>query len=448
MVITKARILIVDDDHQMLEALRLTLQSSGYSITPVDNGKDALSIFQKDEFDILITDMKMPEMNGIELIKKIVSLDVPVTIIMITAFGSIETAVEAMKLGALDFIEKPFSDDKLLDTVEKAMSKIRSSEHEKNQKMTYGFSKEIIYGSSNMSNLMNLVDKIAHSDISVLITGESGTGKELVARFIHQKSKRKDEQFVAINCAALPEGLLESELFGHEKGAFTGAINRKMGKFLLADKGTLLLDEISELHPSLQAKLLRALQEGEIDVVGGKSPIRIDVRVIATTNRDLKACVKKGAFRQDLFFRLNVFPVHILPLRERLDDIPLLIKYFSRKYNPLRDWEEIFSKEAIDYLAEYQWPGNVRELENVIQRAILLSKDKKLKPEEIYLDRWDEQPDSDIGSKIGGSMDQMEKSLIIKTLEQSKGNKTLAAEILGISVRTLRNKLNQYKKDL
>jgi two-component system, NtrC family, response regulator AtoC len=442
----KEKILIVDDDPEMLKALELTLKDVGYQVTTADCGEKAISLLNLDDFALMITDMKMPKMSGLELIENVNMKGIKICMIMITAFGSIDVAVNAMKAGALDFIEKPFSPEKLIAIVEKAFEKIEQGKIEQNGFLKDKDSHEIVFGDPKMTALIKLIERIAHSDVTVLLKGESGTGKELVARFIHKMSKKKDGAFVAVNCAALPEGLLESELFGHEKGAFTGAINKKMGKFMLADSGTLLLDEISELNMSLQAKLLRVLQEGEIDMVGGKSPIPVNVRVIATTNKDLKACVKKGEFRQDLFFRLNVFPIDIPPLRERLMDIPLLVDHFCKKYNPLaEDGCTILTEEAIQYLQKYQWPGNVRELENVIQRAVLMKKRNKLKPEDIYIDTWDDIYEPRSGIKVGASVEDMEKELIMKTLEKARGNKTEAAVILGISVRTLRNKLNQYK---
>ncbi|MBU1627842.1 sigma-54 dependent transcriptional regulator, partial [bacterium] len=361
--------------------------------------------------------------------------------------GTIDVAVDVMKEGALDFLEKPFSPERLIDTVVKAFEKTAMDRERKKGSSRERDPHEIVFCDSKMKSLIGLVERIAHSDVTILITGESGTGKELIARYIHKMSKKKNGAFVAVNCAALPEGLLESELFGHEKGAFTGAINKKMGKFMLADGGTLLLDEISELHPSLQAKLLRVLQEGEIDMIGSKSPVSVNVRVVATTNKDLKASVRKGDFRQDLFYRLNVFPIEIPPLRERTRDIPLLVDHFCKKYSPLKgERESLFTDEAVEYLIKYQWHGNVRELENVIQRAVLMRKEKKLGPKDIFIDFWDDISDSKSGVKVGSSVEEMEKELILKTLEIAKGNKTEAAKTLGISVRTLRNKLNLYKE--
>ena len=441
----KDKILVVDDDPEMLKALEMTLKDEGYSISTASDGNVAQTILQRENFALMITDMKMPGISGLELVRKVKSAKPEIGIIMITAFGSIDIAVDAMKEGALDFLEKPFSPEKLFETIEKAFDKIKNDKEENEDKPEELDSHKIIYNDSKMSELLKLVGRIAHSDVTVLITGESGTGKELIARYIHKLSKKKDGSFVAVNCAALPEGLLESELFGHEKGAFTGAISKKMGKFMLADRGTLLLDEISELHMSLQAKLLRVLQEGEIDMIGGKSPVPINVRVIATTNKDLKVCVKKGEFRQDLFFRLNVFPINIPPLRDRIKDIPALLNHFCKKYSPLKVGKnDFFSENAEDYLMKYQWPGNIRELENVVQRAVLIN-DKKLEPEDIFIDSWEDHADLDSGVKVGTSVEDMEKELILKTLVNVKGNKTEAAEILGISVRTLRNKLNHYE---
>lgn len=350
-------------------------------------------------------------------------------VVLLTAFGTIENAVEAMRLGARDYLLKPFSSHQLLGAVERYVRKPAESAP----------TDLMVYSGSSMRELMEKAMQVAQSEVTVLIQAESGTGKELLARSIHENSKRRKGPFVALNCAAMPENLLESELFGHEKGSFSGAVATKPGKFELASGGTMLLDEISEMLPILQAKLLRVLQERVVDRVGAIKPIPIDVRVIATTNRRLTEMVASGSFRSDLFYRLNVVPLTIPPLRERKDEIPLLVEHFCRRYA----WDKpvSFAPETIQLLQRYDWPGNVRELENIVQRALVLCPREEVYPEDLFL----EQPNS---SQNGGhearTLSEMEKKMILMTLEETGGNRTRAAEILGISVRTLRNKLKEY----
>jgi len=420
----KKRILIVDDDAGMRAALTEALRRGGYSVTTTSNGFDALDIFAEETFDIVITDVKMPGMNGIAVLKEIRRTSPQIPVIMITAYGTIDNAVEAMKEGAFDYILKPFSADTLDAAVNRAfLSTIRRDriETDKTVKSTEGqkvsikgsAAKKIISNNVRMRGLIDLARNIAYSKATVLVQGESGTGKELFAQFIHQSSLRRDKPFIAVNCAALPEGLLESELFGHEKGSFTGALGRKIGKFELANHGTILLDEISEMDLPLQAKLLRVLQEYEVDRVGGREPIPVDVRIIATTNIDLMDAINKGRFREDLFYRLNVIPLIVPPLRERKDDIPLLLDYFFKKHNS-NNGKNIskISEETISFLMKYDWKGNVRELENVIERAVLLCEGGVILPSHLFMEEGiTGDKKGDVAIKAGVSVKEMEKQL-------------------------------------
>lgn len=421
-------VLIVDDDPQIRLALKEAIQRLGYNTALCDSGSDALEKLRQSSYSLVVTDMKMPWMDGLTLLREIRSRIGNLPVLIITGFGTIENAVETMKEGATDYLLKPFSFDTLKKTFESIMMRIDNQ-------------KEILTADPGMKKLVALAGNLATSDITVLIYGESGTGKELLARYMHKFSRRKDKPFIAVNCAAIPDNLLESELFGHEKGAFTGAIEKKKGKFELASGGTILLDELGEMSMMLQAKLLRVLQEREIDRIGGKEPIQVDVRVIATTNRDLKKECLEGRFRDDLYYRLNVFPVTVPPLRERPDDIPLLASHFVEKFSTLAGKKiSGFSENAADLLKNRQWDGNVRELENVIQRAVFLCKGKIIASDDLMLE------DTIEGTGFRGKIRDMEKDLILQTLRNMNGNKTMAAKVLGVSVRTIRNKLNEYRQ--
>jgi DNA-binding NtrC family response regulator len=442
----KGPILVIDDEESMRLALSEALLRSGHEVDCVSNGYDALKKVQSFPFKLIITDVRMPKMSGLEVLQEIKRVSPNVPVVIITAYGTIHNAVEAMKKGAADYILKPFSFETLDAVVNRALiNGRRQSAPEKSEPKE----REIVTRDPQMLKLINLAKSIAASKSTVLIRGESGTGKELFARYIHHHSDRREKTFVAVNCAAIPENLLESELFGYEKGAFTGAVARRLGKFEMAHGSTLLLDEVSEMGPQVQAKLLRVLQEFEIDRVGGKEPIPIDVRIIATTNRDLKQAVSEGAFREDLFYRLNVIPLRLPRLRDRTEDIPLLITHFVQKHS-LRCGREAphISQEVMQELKNYEWRGNVRELENVIERTILLHRNNLLLPEHLVIDEMSESRRAHVeGSEQTCSVREMEKALILKTLNELGGNRTHAARSLGISIRTLRNKLNEYRQE-
>jgi len=446
-------ILVVDDEPSMRIALSESLKSCGYKVETSESGADALEKFQGDKFEVVITDMRMPGMGGMEVLRGIKKVSPGTPVIVITAYGTVNTAVEAMKEGAADFIMKPFSVDHLESLVKKVVAGKEGKGEGgsgRGSKVCLSQKKMIITRDETMLNLLELLESVSKSKSSVLIQGESGTGKELVARYIHRHSDRVNMPFVGVNCAAIPGNLLESEMFGHEKGAFTGAARRRLGKFELAAGGTLLLDEISEMDIQLQAKLLRVIQESEVDRLGGGAPVPVDVRIIATTNADLKKYVREKKFRDDLYYRLNVLPVRIPPLRERRGDIVFLCEYFLDKYSRLSGTVvPTLSKECEQMLGGYGWPGNVRELENVIERAVLLSGGETILPGHLYLENEGEksgQPALKPAVSEGVTLKETERRLIFRTLEKVKGNRTKASEVLGISVRTIRNKLNEYGK--
>ena len=444
----KNQILVVDDEASMRLALSEALKREGYAVDTASDGFDALQRFRRDAFRMVVADVKMPKMSGVELLKEIKRISPQTPVIMVTAHGMIQNAVDAMKEGASDYILKPFSYEDLESAVKRAMmmSDPRSEKVRGRSSASPLKSRVIVTQHPKMQKLLDLARNIALSNATILIQGESGTGKELLARFIVENSPRRDKPFVVINCAAVPENLLESELFGHEKGSFTGALNQRIGRFELADHGTILLDEISEMSLQLQAKLLRVLQEFEVDRIGGKTPIPIDVRVVATTNENLRRTVEEGKFREDLFYRLNVIPLTILPLRERKEDIPLLVDHFL-KGNAARGTtprKVTISDEAHALLLKYDWKGNVRELENFIERAALVCEDGVIVPRHFFLDGVASPQTGSRDVRVGSTLREMEKHLILRTLEEVGGNRTRAAKVLGISIRTLRNKLNEY----
>ena len=379
----KGRILIIEDEKSLREVLRILLEEEGYEITTASNGLEGMDYIQNDIFDLVVTDIKMPKADGFEVLKKVKGISPSTIVIMITAFGTTESTIEAMKLGAYDYIHKPFKIDEIRHVIQKAFEKKNLSEELSllREKIKSSFGLENIIGKSlKMQELFTLIQKVAQSNSTVLITGESGCGKELVAAAMHNLSPRKNKNFVTINCATFPEGLLESELFGHVKGSFTGALYNKEGLFELANTGSIFLDEIGEMPLSLQSKLLRVLENGTFRRVGGLNDITVDVRVISATNKDISEAVASGSFREDLFYRLNVVPLSIPPLRERPDDIPLLLDHFLSRFSSNT---KKFSPEALRFLMNYSWKGNVRELENMVERTVLLTDRETILPEDL-----------------------------------------------------------------
>lgn len=446
------KIMVVDDDSLGREYLCETLIRGGYEVISANDGQQAIARISKEVCDVIFLDMKMPGMCGMDVMEKVKGISPETVVILMTAYGTIETAVEAMKKGAYDYIIKPFSPDQielLISRVNERQKLITENRYWRASSNADEKSNPVFSRNSKMSQIYEQVRKIAQSKASVLIQGESGTGKELIARAIHFHSPRCDKPFIRVNCAALAETLLESELFGHERGAYTGAISKHSGRFELANEGTLLLDEISEISPNIQAKLLRVLEEEEIERVGGEKTIKIDVRIVATTNRHLMSEIQKGSFREDLFYRLNVVPVYLPSLRERRDDIPLLVDYYLRKYS-LENGAQVksISNEAMDYLCQYNWPGNVRELKNIVQRAVVMGSHEVLQLEQfngLFTHHDGDRAEKTLAA--GQAIEDVEKGLIYSTLEKTGGNKTKAAELLKITTRTLRNKLHKYNAE-
>jgi two-component system response regulator PilR (NtrC family) len=450
------KILIVDDEKSMREFLTIMLEDEGFSVREAATGSAAIRFIQDEEFDLIISDLKMQGIGGIDILTEARRIHPNTPVIMITAFATTDTAVTAMKLGAYDFITKPFNVEQVKLVIRKAIERKRLVDENillKNDLERRFRLESIIGDNKDMRGIFSRIRKVADSPSTVLVLGESGTGKELVAHAIHNLSIRRDKQFVTVNCAAITETLLESELFGHVKGAFTGAEREKKGLFEVADGGTFLLDEISEAPLSIQAKLLRVLQEREFKRVGGIDNIKVDVRVIASTNRDLEKFVADGKFREDLYYRLNVIAIKVPPLRERIDDIPVLVDYFLTKYNLINNKKiQGISSEALTLLERHSWPGNVRELENVIERAVVLEDGNKIEPHSLpekfrELQICGEVKVSDIESgdfKLEEFIEKIEKDILLKALNKAGGAKQLAAKSLNISFRSFRYKLQKY----
>ena len=448
-----AKILVVDDEPSMREMLSDLLKSEGYGVLTVANGEKAVARVRDKKPEVVLLDMKMSGMDGIETLTQIRELNKDVSIIIITAYGTMRNVVEAMKLGIYDYVTKPFDIEKLKRLVEGALKVQMLSREDPSpqQKLEKRYRFEDIVGKNpQMFEVYKRIGKIVDNKATVLITGETGTGKELVARAIHFNGLLKERPFVVVDCASLPQDLLESELFGHEKGAFTGAIARKLGKFELAHGGTLFLDEIGNLSLVTQAKLLRVLQEKKIERVGGIKPIKIDVRIIAATHRDLEKMVKEGSFREDLYYRLNVVLIPLSPLRERKDDIPLLVEHFLRQYkSESKGRIKYVPAETMDLLANYNWPGNVRELENIIERAIVMGKENTILPEDLPSEISKASDTSRLGLTTGKTffkqrVANLERELIIEALEKTGWVQTKAARLLGISCRAIRYKMQKY----
>jgi DNA-binding NtrC family response regulator len=440
----------------MRDALTAALHREGLCVFTAMNGVEALEKVQGQSFDLIITDVRMPRMGGLAFLQELKRTSAAIPVIMMTGYGRIEDAVEAMKAGAFDYLLKPFSLEDLKAVVIKALTHrnspaspmVEASLYDEQEYLETGANIErpIVTQDPRMLQVSELAKEAAASKATVLIQGESGTGKEVLARYIHAHSPRSTQPFVAVNCAAIPEGLLESELFGHEKGAFTGAITKQVGKFEWAHRGSILLDEISEMPLPLQAKLLRVLQEHEIERVGGRKPVPVDIRVIATTNRRLKDHMTEGKFRVDLYYRLNVIPLNIPPLRERKGDIPFLIDHFIRKHS--RGSNQALPRmgqDTIQHFLQYDWPGNIRELENMVERWLVLYQGGFLTTNHLFLNEGAAAlPPASLG-KPTMSVREMERALIMETLQAMNGNRTQAAKVLGISLRTLRNKLREYQ---
>jgi DNA-binding NtrC family response regulator len=449
-------ILVVDDKDSMRNMLAETLMDEGYRVDSAEDGRKALDLVANKSYDLVLTDLKMPKLDGLQVLRGVRELDSEAAVIVMTAYGTIEDAVQAMKSGAYDFVTKPLDTEHLCVLVGRALENRRlvaeNTLLRQEIMANHGFG-NIIGKSRKMVDLCQMVKKVAVSDASVLLTGESGTGKELFARAIHSLSQRKDRSYITINSAAIPRELLENELFGSEKGAFTGAHARKMGKFEIANGGTIFLDEIGDMDIALQAKLLRVLQEKQFERLGGTKTVDVDVRVIAATNMNLEDLIRENKFREDLYYRLSVFPLHIPPLRERIDDIRMLADYFVDKYcREMKKPSKSLTRDAAGLLEKYHWPGNVRELENTIERAVILAEGKKVSPDHIAvrLRRTSEiQLRDGAGLKDIGAHAQMEaeRGTIIRVLKEVRGNKRKAAKVLKIDYTTLFDKMKKYSID-
>ncbi|MBD3234781.1 MAG: response regulator [candidate division Zixibacteria bacterium] len=451
-----ASILVVEDKDSLRNMLMQTLEAEGHDVESATDGKAGAERAIEKNYDVVLTDLKMPGMDGLQVLTSIKERNPETAVVLMTAYGTIENAVEAMRKGAFDFLQKPFDTDKLSMLINRALENQRLVAENSHLRQELGYNQGLagIIGSSDaMQQAINLVRKVAPSDSTVLFTGESGTGKELFARSIHDLSRRKSGPFVALNCAAIPHELLENELFGSEKGAFTGAATRKMGKFEIANGGTIFLDEVGDLDVALQAKLLRILQDRSFERLGGTKTLTVDVRVIAATNMDLKEAIEKKRFREDLFYRLSVFPVPIPPLKERGEDVIELADYFMSKFGAeMRKGQISLTNDAKDLLMKYHWPGNVRELENTIERAIILCDGKKIKPEHlaIRLQTTDEirlREGAGLKEVVAHETAKIERNLINRVLKQTRGNKRKASEILRIDYTTLFEKLKKYRLD-
>jgi two-component system NtrC family response regulator len=449
----KAKILIAEDEKAQRDLLEGFLKKEGFSVGTASNGRQAIEKIGGAFFDIAFLDYKMPELDGLQTLREIRKRFPDLPVVMMTAYGTVETAVASMKEGALDYLTKPIDLDELLLIIQKVLERstlIRENRDLKARLQERYTFQNIIYGSLKMEEVMGLIARVAPSQATVLIRGESGTGKELIANAIHYASARSEKPFVKMSCSAIPETLLESELFGHEKGAFTGAIQKRIGRFEEADSGTLFLDEIGELSPSTQVKLLRILQEKEFQRLGSNLNLKTDVRIITATHRNLEEAMRKGLFREDLYYRLNVISIHLPPLRERKEDIPLLIDHFLKKYSELNQKKiQDLSKEARILLLRHSYPGNVRELENLIERAVVLCRGEVITTQDLpfHLQEGPSEKQWEVSGKtktLPDSLEEIERDLIVKALHQHQGVQTRAAESLGISERVLRYKIKKY----
>jgi DNA-binding NtrC family response regulator len=444
----KAKLLIVDDEKHIREGLGKALSLDGYDVQLASDGQEAIDKVEEGDVDLVITDLKMPLRSGEELLKDALERYPYLPIIILTGHGTIENAVEAMRNGAYDFITKPLNIDKLSLIVKRALenSSLKRQNRELLNQLKKKYSFEYIIGkSAPMKKVFETIELVAPSRANVLVTGESGTGKEMIADAIHHHSPRREKSYIKVHCAALPESLLESELFGHEKGSFTGAIARKRGRFELANLGTIFLDEIGEISLQTQVKLLRVIQEREFERVGGEERIKVDVRIISASNRNLKDEIERGNFREDLYYRLNVVSIHVPPLRERPDDIPLMVHKFIEEFSKENNREiEGITNGALQALMSYKWPGNVRELRNVIESIVVLTKSRIITEQDLPVGVLSKDEKSSLKIPVGVSLADAEKQLIMFTLEYTGGNKTKASEVLKIGRKTLHRKLSEY----
>jgi two-component system response regulator AtoC len=472
----KKQVLVVDDEPNLRKILAAQLSRDGYDVLVAEDGEQGLSLLRENHIDLVVTDLKMPKVDGMTLLREAVKENPDLPVVMITAHGTVDTAVEALKLGAFDYLTKPFDKDEVRQVVAKALktkafSDVEATAASEGEKDVPGARFGIIGESAGLTEVYSVLERVADSPTTVLVTGESGTGKELVARALHDHSSRKTKPFIKVNCAAIPKELIESELFGYERGAFTGAVTSKPGRFELANGGTLFLDEIGEIPVEMQVKLLRALQESEFERVGGIKTIRVDVRLVAATNRDLKKLIAQGTFREDLFYRLNVVSIRLPALRERNSDIPLLVEHFLRKFNERLKKNVIgVEQDAVDLLAAYSWPGNIRELENVMERAVLFCDGQKLRGEDLpgelrgaaaissptgsvappagdatggNVDIGSLPPEGGLKEHVKVAMSRLERDLVSRALKQTSGNVTHAARLLKISRKGLQLKMKE-----
>lgn len=446
------KILIADDEKNMRWILEKSLKEKGFDVIEAKDGEEAFNFFIDGEPDIVILDYKMPKIDGMEVLKRIKKVNENIPVIMITAHGSTDSAVEAMKLGASDYISKPFDVNELNIAISKALNieKLNNEIDFLRSEVSGSFDKKIIGNSHKMHEIFEMIDKVAATNATILITGESGTGKEAIAGAIHSKGNRKEKPYIKINCGAIPESLIESELFGYEKGAFSGASGRKVGRFDRAQEGTLFLDEIGELDLSMQVKILRVLQEKEFERVGGTEVIKADVRIVAATNKDLAKMVEEGLFREDLYYRLMVIPIYIPALRERKEDIPILSEHFIKKYSDEINKEPIhMDSDTMEILMAYDFPGNIRELENLIERLVILSTNGHISvsmlPKELVKGAFSIKKDLFLLPEEGINLEELDESLVRQAFERAKGNQTHAAKLLGISRHSLIYRIDKYK---
>src|SRR3990172_523287 len=459
-VMKSCQILLIDDEDDIRETLTTLLNMNGYTVTALPDGPSAIEEVKKEKYQMVITDLMLPEMNGIDIIKNIKEVDPDIQCIVITGYATVSTEVEAMKAGAFDYLMKPFNSSEIMMLIKRALEfqelHAENQQLKKNLESKYRF-ENLIGNSEGIKKVCSLIEKVAETDSTILILGESGTGKELVARTIHYNSPRKNKPLIPINCGAIPETLLESELFGHEKGAFTGASATRIGRFELADGGTIFLDEIGDMSPTLQVKLLRVLQQREFERVGGVRTIKVDVRIIAATNIDLEHAVHEGKFREDLYYRLNVIPVVIPPLRERADDIPLLMDHFLSHFNKSKKRDiKGFSPAAMDILISYPWPVNIRELENLVERLIILKGNGTICPDDLpekFISHTLNNEGAlhitlpETGVNLKDVVEEFENNLILQAMQKAQGVKNKAAQLLSLNRTTLVEKLKKKKLD-